>query len=402
MKPAFGIVLLLLLGVTAECRGAIDAGTLKIGVAGPRPENAQQRSEPYGKNALELFKQDFAGELGRKFRVEVGDIVLRLDFVYREYGNVSEAVAVANEFAHDDSIAAVIGYPTSAKATHVATIFDANKLVLITPTATNPHVTRGHDSVFSMIYTDDWQGAVIAAYMRKLQGWKNVALIYEDSPKKDNIYERGLAKSFRVAARDYGLNIVDTLRVPADSDLMRIFHASETVPAKDPLDAVVLFTSSEEAPEIVLKIRQRDPLVPLVVPDGLSGRTFVREVRTIHQALHLSQPRMLVANRLFSELSPLKAVEFRQAYKSTYGGEEPQIYEVFTYDAALLITWAAMKALAEERDAKLSGKDLRLAVQNNLRTLDCRRRAVPGISGDLYFDSEGAMSRNVLFAWIPD
>jgi ABC-type branched-subunit amino acid transport system substrate-binding protein len=402
MKRIIGIVLLLLLGMTAECLGAVDAGTIRIGVAGPRPEDAQQANVPYAKNALELFKQDFAGKLGRKLRVEVGEVELNVDFVYREYGSLSEAVTVAKEFAQDDSIVAVIGYPTSAKATQVGKIFDANKLALITPTATNPRVTRGNDWVFSMIYTDDWQGAVIAAYIRKLHGWKNVALIYEDSPEKDNVYERGLAESFRAAAKDYGVNIVDTLRLPTDSDLKSIFHDSENVPTKKSLDAVVLFATTDEALQIVLKIRQLDARVPIVVPDGLSGRTFVQDTRNIHRALHLSQPRVLVANRLFYELAPLKAGEFRRSYKSKYKGEEPRIYEVFTYDAALLISWAAMKAIAEEGDAKLSAKDLRSAVQQNLMKLDCRRRALPGISGELYFDSEGAMSRNVLFAWISD
>jgi branched-chain amino acid transport system substrate-binding protein len=395
-------MILLILAMTAECYGSVDAGTIKIGVAGPRPKNPQPNTVPYSKNALELFRQDFAEKLGRKLRVEVGEVTMKLEFVYKEYENTDEAVAVANEFVRDESVVAVIGYPTSAMAMRVAEIFDKNKLVLITPTATNPQVTQGHDWVFSMIYTDDWQGAVIAAYMQKILGWENVALIYEDSPKKNNVYERGLAKSFQEAAKEYGVNIVDTLRLPEESDLKRMFHGSKDSPVKDPLDAVVLFATSDEALQIVLKIRKIDPLVPIVVPDGLSGRTFVQETRNIHQALNLTLPRVLVANRLFYELAPLKADVFRRSYRSKYKGEEARIYEVFAYDAALLITTAVMKAAKKAGVARLSKRDLRLAVHQDFTQLDCRRRAVSGISGELYFGAEGAMSRTVLFAWISD
>ena len=79
--------------MTAECLGVVDTGTIKIGVAGPRPKDAQQANVPYAKNALELFKQDLAGKLGRKLRVEIGEVALKVDFVYKEYGSVSEASA---------------------------------------------------------------------------------------------------------------------------------------------------------------------------------------------------------------------------------------------------------------------------------------------------------------------
>jgi ABC-type branched-subunit amino acid transport system substrate-binding protein len=402
MKRTISTVLSLLIGMTTTCFGAVDSETIKIGVAGPKPTSGEQRTVPYSKNVLELFKQDFAQKLGLKLRAEIGEVPLKIEFVYKEYGNAKEAIAVAKDLVRDESVVAVIGYPTSAMAMQVAEIFDTNKMVLITPTATNPQVTRGHDWVFSMIYTDDWQGAVIAAYMKRIQGWKNVALIYEDNPKKDNVYERGLAKSFQEAAKEYGVNIVDTLRLPADSDLKRIFHGPNNLPAKDTLDAVALFATSDPALQVVLKIRQMDPHLPIVVPDGLSDRTFVQKTRDIHKALHLSQPKVLVANQLFYELAPLKASEFRRSYRSKYKGEAPQIYEVFSYDAALLITRAAMKAMEKVGVAPLSRKDLRLAVHQNLQQLNCRRKAVPGISGELYFGPEGSMPRTVLFAWISD
>lgn len=396
------MVISVLVGLTAQCFALAGEKTIKIGVAGPRPQNAQERSEPYSKNSLELFKQDFMEKLERRSAVRADEDSFKLDFVYKEYGTVDEAIAVANDFVRDESVVAVIGYPSSAMALQVAEIFDANNLVLITPSATNPKVTQGHDWVFSMTYTDDWQGAVIAAYMQRIQGWKNVALIYEDSPKKDNVYERGLAKSFQEAAKEYGLNIVDTLQLPADSDLKRILHGSETLPAKDPPDAVALFASKDEALQVVLKIRKVYSQLPIVVADGLSGRTFVQETRNIHRSLNLSKPGVLVANRLFYELAPWKAGEFRLAYMSKYQGEEPGIYEVFTYDAALLITTAVKKAVRKAGIAHLSTRDLRLAVHRSLTELDCRRRAIPGISGELYFGPEGAMSRPVLFTWISD
>ena len=74
------------------------------------------------KEGLELFKKDFAGKLGKRLRVEIGDIRVKLDFVYKQYESVGEAVEVAEEFTHDDNIAAVIGFPTSAKATQVGKI----------------------------------------------------------------------------------------------------------------------------------------------------------------------------------------------------------------------------------------------------------------------------------------
>lgn len=133
-----------------------------------------------------------------------------------EYDNQSTAAGSrrAAETAVADGVVAVIGPSHSSHALAMAPIFQRAGIPMVTPTATNPKVTRERDFVFRTCFTDRLQGRVLAEFaLKQLRARTAVVMTNTDSE-----YSVDLARFFierfnkdgRVLAElDYLENSVD-------------------------------------------------------------------------------------------------------------------------------------------------------------------------------------------------
>lgn len=180
-----------IVAVSLGCAGreAMAAAPVKIGVSGPMTGSdatfgAQMR------NGVEQAVHDInaaGGILGRKLSVEIGD----------DAGDPKQGVSVAKKFVADH-VHFVIGPFNSGVTLRASSIYAANAVLEITPTATNPQITdRGLDTVFRTCGRDDRQPEVAANFVAGL-GNKKVAILYDKTS-----YGKDLADAFRktLAAR---------------------------------------------------------------------------------------------------------------------------------------------------------------------------------------------------------
>ncbi len=113
----------------------------------------------------------------------------------------------ANAYAKlvSDGVSAIIGSVTSGVTAGLATLADKDKMLLITPTATNDSITVDKSTVFRACYKDSYQGEVCAKVAKDL-GLTKVAVLYASGDP----YSSGLKDAFMSAVEANGLTVVAT------------------------------------------------------------------------------------------------------------------------------------------------------------------------------------------------
>jgi branched-chain amino acid transport system substrate-binding protein len=183
-----------LVGLGCATRAALAAAPIKIGVGGPMTgSDAVFGTEM--RNGVEQAVRDInasGGILGHKLGVEIGD----------DAGDAKQGVSVARKFVADH-VRFVIGHFNSGVTLQTSSIYAANSVLDITPSAINPQVTeRGLATIFRTCGRDDRQPAVAAKFVANL-GNKKVAILYDKTT-----YGKDLADAFRQALADKGIREV--------------------------------------------------------------------------------------------------------------------------------------------------------------------------------------------------
>lgn len=166
-------------------RGALTAAPIRIGVGGPMT-GADAVFGTQMRNGVEQAVHDInagGGLLGRKLSVEMGD----------DAGDPKQGVLVAKKFVADH-VRFVIAHFNSGVTLPTSSIYAANSILDMTPSATNPQITdRGLATVFRTCGRDDRQPAVAAIFIARL-GDKKVAIVHDKTT-----YGKELADGFRKA-----------------------------------------------------------------------------------------------------------------------------------------------------------------------------------------------------------
>jgi ABC-type branched-subunit amino acid transport system substrate-binding protein len=382
----------------------------RIGLALPKSsDKAGSQFSKEVEQALALFREQLEGRLGRELMQEFGVAPPRIVFDTKECApkDAKCAAETAKGFVASDCVA-VIGHTYSAPALEAGKIYDRHNMVMLTPTATQREIAEKSNRVFRMTFDDQWQGAVIAAYVYRMLERTKVVVVYENNP-----YGLGLLESFKKQSESMSVRALAEFEVRSG-----IVQKNQEVPGGlisilNSADAVVLFASKESALELFREIRSKDSEIPIIGSDNLLWSDFTRRIDREVRRNKLSEPRLMVASPFFYELAPLRAHEFKRSYGKRFPQESSSMpargesgytsnmelapFQALFVDAALLVTRGIMAGLAQKKQSVL---ELREEVYTYLRGLDSPQNSVEGITGRLYFDEKGNIPRPVLFAWL--
>jgi branched-chain amino acid transport system substrate-binding protein len=113
--------------------------------------------------------------------------------------NGSRAAAIAQEFADNPSILAVVGHVNSGAMLAASRIYDG-QLAAVATTASSPDLSGVSKWTFRVISSDSLNGVILARFASRIGGnsaeLKQAAILYENDS-----YGRGLADAFRRAFR---------------------------------------------------------------------------------------------------------------------------------------------------------------------------------------------------------
>ena len=202
------ILVVAMLTLATGCLGTKNKGDIAIGVAWPFESNNSMFREGVELAVKEINRD--GGIKGRKIQLVMKD----------DQASVAEGMAIAQSFARERQVAAVIGHRNSFVSIPTSRIYEEAGLVMLSPASTAPELTKkGYKSVFRNLPSDDEIARKIAIFCSQ-QGQKRMVVYYsEDS------YGMGLANSFEDHAKKVGIKVVDRISYYGDlKDLERLHN----------------------------------------------------------------------------------------------------------------------------------------------------------------------------------
>jgi len=198
------------------------------------------------------------GVLGKKIRLVIED----------DQGKAEEAASAVTKLITRDNVIAIIGENSSNQSLAAAPICQSNGIPMISPSSTNPNVTKKGDYIFRVCFTDPYQGKALATFVRQNLAATSAAILRDNK----NDYSVGLAEVIRAEFTLLGGKIVaEQSYSGGDNDFRPQLTA---IKSSNPQ---VLFVPGfyTDAGQIALQARDLGISVPLVGGDGWDSPTVI-------------------------------------------------------------------------------------------------------------------------------
>jgi branched-chain amino acid transport system substrate-binding protein len=282
---------------------------------------------------------------------------------FDDQGKPDQAANGATQLITRDKVTILLGEVASSRSLAMAPVADQYQVPMISPTSTNPRVTKDGDKtrpfVFRVCFIDPFQGTVLAKFAIENLKLKKAAILRDVG----NDYSVGLADFFATKFKELGGTIV----------------ADESFKAGDQDFKAQLTTIKNKKPELVyipayygdvaLAGRQARELgikVPLAGGDGWDSSKLYEIAQGALDGSYFS-------NHYTHESPEPRVQEFVKKYKEAYG-EIPDALAALGYDAALVAIDAMKKA------PDLTGPALKDAIAST--------KDFPGVAGTITIDGD--------------
>lgn len=293
--------------------------------------------------------------------------------VQDDRSDASEAATIVTKFVTQDQVHGIIGEVASSRSIAAAPIAQNAKIPMLTPSSTNPEVTKKGDFIFRSCFIDPYQGAAIAQFAAKTLGAKNAAIMVD----RKNDYSTGLEKYISETFTKLGGKMVATQSYQeGDQD----FNAQLTSLKGSNPEVIFVPGYYNDVGLIAKQARDKGITVPLIGGDGWDSEQLYKIGGTALNGSYFT-----------NHYSPFdtdpKVVKFVNDYKAKYGST-PDALAATAYDAARIM-FDAIK-----RSKSLSGTDIRDAL--------AATKDYPGITGTVTFNQNRDAVKPIVMIEIKD
>jgi branched-chain amino acid transport system substrate-binding protein len=278
--------------------------------------------------------------------------------VQDDRSDAQEAATIVTKFVTQDGVHGILGEVASSRTIAAAPIAQNAKVPLLTPSSTNPEVTKAGDYIFRSCFIDPVQGAAMSQFAGKSLGKRRAALMVD----RKNDYSTGLEKVINEVFPRFGGQVVITQSFQeGDTD----FNGQLTsIKGANP-DVIFIPAYYGDVALIAKQARDKGLNVPLIGGDGwdsaqlytIGGASVVGSYFTNHYSPYDTDP---------------KVQKFVQGYQTRYG-QVPDALAATAYDAALIMFDAVKRANS------LDGKAIRDAL--------AATKDFPGVTGTVNFNA---------------
>lgn len=293
--------------------------------------------------------------------------------VQDDRSDASEAATIVTKFVTQDQVHAILGEVASSRSIAAAPIAQNAKIPMLTPSSTNPEVTRKGNFIFRSCFIDPVQGAAIAQFAARTLGAKRAAIMVD----RKNDYSTGLEKVISATFTKMGGQMVGTQSYQeGDQD----FNAQLTdLKGKNP-EVIFVPGYYNDVGLIAKQARDKGITVPLVGGDGwdsaqlyaIGGTALNGSYFTNHYSPFDTDPHVQ---------------KFVNDYKARYGAV-PDALAATAYDAAQIM-FDAIK-----RSKSLAGPDIRDAL--------AATKDFPGVTGKVTFNENRDAVKPIVVIEIKD
>ncbi len=250
---------------------------------------------------------------------------------YDDKGEAREASTAVTRLVTKDGVVAVIGEVASGLSLAAAPICQESGVPMISPSSTNPKVTKVGDMIFRVCFIDPFQGKVCAKFAREHESLKaSKAAIVTD---QGSPYSVGLEEEFEKSFVALGGTVVSKQTYQAgDQD----YSAQLTsIRAAEP-DVIFVPGYYTEVASMILQARKLGMTQPFVGADGWDsaklGEIAGDAINGCFYSNHYSQ----------EDPSP-KIQDFIAKYKAKHN-ETPDALAALGHDSAMILFDAMKKA----------------------------------------------------------
>jgi branched-chain amino acid transport system substrate-binding protein len=291
------------------------------------------------------------GIKGKKIRV----------ITYDDKGDAREAGTAVTRLIARDQVVAVLGEVASSLSLVGAPVCQEHGVPMVTPSSTNPAVTKVGDMIFRVCFIDDFQGLVCAKFAREHERLKaeKAAILYDQV----SAYSEGLQAVFAKSFEELGGTIVSKQTFQAgDQD----FSAQLTAIRASQPDVIFVPGYYTDVGNIALQAKRLNIEAPLLGGDGwdseklgeIAGNAITGSFYANHYSHQDPDPRVQ---------------DFITKYKARFGGT-PDGLAALGYDAARIL------AAAMEKSGSLAGADIAAQLATT--------KDFDGVTGEISIDEE--------------
>jgi branched-chain amino acid transport system substrate-binding protein len=350
---AFALLAAGLLAALLGANTARAADPLVIGLFGPMTGERSALGVRF-REATQMFADDVnakGGIDGRKLQIRSEDT----------RGTPRDAAVIAQKFADDPAVLAVIGGQTSTESMAAAPILAEAKLAQVAPTASHPDYTKISPYQFRTTPTQTSMVTPHVDMLMKVMGMKNIAIVYFNDDW-GTVTNQLVSKGLKAAGAQV---VLSEAMIPEAQDYRPLITKIIAAHA----DGIFLVSHYAESALFMQQLRQADRSIKVAATDTLNDPQFIALASGAAEGVVMPTP--------FLPDAP-EARAFTKEYTAKFG-KEPNYYSSYTWDAMLIVTHA-MQALAD-RHAPIT----RQAIRDEIADAP----PIQGVSGTLKYDGSG-------------
>jgi len=308
------------------------------------------------KNGIELATEEInkaGGVNGKQFQL----------FIEDDQGRPEQAKTVVQKLISQDKVNVVLGEVASTNSLAAAPVAQEAKIPMISPSSTNPEVTKRGDYIFRVCFIDPFQGSVMAKFAANDLKAKTAAVFGD----VQSDYSKGLTNFFEQEFNKLGGKVIDKQAYTQnDAD----FKSQLTnIRAKNP-DVIYVPGYYGEVGIIVKQARELGMNMPILGGDGWDSPELWKLGGDALKNTYIS-------NHYSVENPDPEIQKFVKAYEAKFG-VKPDSLAALAYDSAYVLADALKRAGTAEpdklRDAIAATKDFK-GVTGNI-TINDERNAV--------------------------
>jgi len=337
-------------------------GDILIGAVAPWQKVAEHGHLDWNGIELAVKQVNAGGGIdGRKVRIVKKD----------DQASVNTGINIAQEFADDLDITAVIGHAYSFITMPASVIYEFNGVTMISPTASTPALTqRNFKYIFRVIPDDNDMGMQIAKYAHQA-GYRKIVIYYIKHG-----YGLSLANAFEQKAEELGIQILDRLSYDSITKANVFYDVFSDWKENYSFDAVFLAARNPmQGAKIMIQARKAGVTVPFISGDALNSRKLI-------DAGGKAVEGTLVPSYYNPYSREPQVRKFIQEFEKEYH-TPPDTWAALYYDAASVLLHA-MATAGTADPVKVS------------ETLH-RIRDFPGITGTINFTEHGDVTGKKLY-----
>ncbi len=325
-KVSIVAVATLFLALTLSGAGLAD--TIKLGVAGPHSGDLASYGIPTIKAAELVVKEINAkgGIMGKQVELIVEDDVCKPEVA------TNTATKLVGE-----GVNVVLGHICSGATKAALGIYKDSKIVVMSPSATNPALTQSGDypNFYRTIASDDAQARLEVDFVLDILKVSKVAVLHD---KGD--YGKGLAEfAKRFLEADSRAEVVLYEGItPGAMDYSAIVQKIK----RNGAEAVIFGGYHPEASKVVTQMRKKKMGIPFISDDGVKDDTFIKVAGKYAEGVYATGPMDVSSNPM--------AAAANAAHKAAYG-EDPGAFFLNAYAAALALLNAIEQSGSTDYDA---------------------------------------------------